>query len=388
MAKTPVNSDVANDIIGDNLDMNMDDLGGNPGEDTFTSENDITEDDMPDTGQRQRQDDTGIDDGDVTHTRNRDQQERREERPDVRQQRQNTQERDQQRQERQQRPIPRRAEVQPDARGNLVDREGRVVATAGREARYYQEAARLTRIHEQQRHANAEVTSRLNRALELGNQILNENEQFKAQEKQYADLNLQPQERLQALSLASRAKTEPLVVIKELLTMATMRGIDLGQLGVPDGAKFDPASIVKLVQAEIQNGMRPVRDLTTRQTNAETQRTQAEQAQNQTNRETESFFNENIEARPYMPLFQQLYGYPEFQNYSLREMWLTIQKNLAERRASGQSNTLPNARERRNLPNSRFGQSPPQRRDDVDDHGMMPASSSIEDIVRSALNAS
>jgi hypothetical protein len=66
----------------------------------------------------------------------------------------------QKRQEQQQpQRIPSSAEVRPDAKGNLVDARGNVVARAGKEARFYQQAANVTRqMQSFQAQAQAHVT--------------------------------------------------------------------------------------------------------------------------------------------------------------------------------------------------------------------------------------
>jgi hypothetical protein len=279
-----------------------------------------------------------------------------------------TQTRQQERQPRQQeprqrdelRPIGPNAGIKADAKGNLINAAGQIVARAGKEARLYQQARRSDeRVQGLQAHAT-NVEQRLSRALEIANGLVSENDQYKARESQIQKFGLSSEEHLEALTLYAQNKTNPTQFIKNLLTRAAARGINVneimgggGQFGQPGG--FDPSQIAAVLKEGLEAGLAPVRTLAETQQQERERLTQDAQAQERTRNEVQDFFNKNVEARPYMKVFTQVLADPQFQHMSLGEIWLRIQLNQARRgNGSGlRQNPRQNPQQRRGIPSGR-----------------------------------
>lgn len=280
----------------------------------------------------------------------------------------------------QQKPFPKHAEVKPDSRGNLVDATGRVVAKAGREARYYQDAFKARNAFNQLNGQHQETSTRLNRAIEIGQKLVDEVEQYKQREATLKEFNVTPDEQLQAYQFVAMAKRDPIAAIKGVLTLAAARGIDLKELGMPGGA-MDMKSITDLIRNEIGQVTKPITDQQRQQQETQQRNDQAAETQRKTNEEVQSFFARNPEARPYIDIFQKMYEDPSLQNMSLGEAWARLQLHLARQPRSNPQNT----QRRRAIPNSRGFNNQPMTDNDGSDLGMAPVSTSFEDIVRSVL---
>lgn len=250
--------------------------------------------------------------------------------------RQPDQGRQQQRQP-QQRPFPRTAEVKPDARGNLVGRDGQIVAKAGKEARMYQDTQRARRDLATAT-ANVEsVQGRLNEAVEIGQRLLTENNAFKAQQKQIKDFGLEPSEQISAIQLFLDLKKNPGDTLKRMLTRAAASGITIDNLSPRGGpAGFDPASLLDTIRGEISKALNPL----TERSAAEKQEQERQQAEAQQRRQIEqdvkTFFEQNPEAVPHAPVFQRLLGQREFAGMTLGELWAKIQLRMHQLRDGSQ----------------------------------------------------
>jgi hypothetical protein len=165
---------------------------------------------------------------------------------------------------------------------------------------------------------------------------------------------------IEAGQLFKQAQVDPIGVLKNLLTRASLSGIDISQLGVPGGS-FDPKGIADLVRREIQQNIAPVQQYATtqqqRQQENETQSQYLRQAETQVN----SFFGQTPEAVPYMHIFHAVLQQPQFQNMSLGAIWDKVQLHLMRngvdpRRAPSRSQRQrlsgqPPAQQQRSLPN-------------------------------------
>lgn len=329
------------DMVMDNL--GMDDTLNNPGEDTSDQDDYASENDDERVSHTENEDDA--DDLEPQPRRNQRQE------PDQRQARQPNQ------QQPQQRPVPRNAEVKPDAKGNLVDATGKVIAKAGFEARMYQDLHKsrgeLVRAQAQK----TEAEGRVARAVEIGQGLHTENVQLK---ERIANLSgtkfgLNDGEQIQAMQLAQKAKTDPAAAIKEMLTMAAARGVDLTKIGIAPGG-VDTAAMMNLLRQEIQSQMAPLQQ----RTQQENQQRQTEQQQREANaqveREVVDFFNANEDAKPHADIFVKvLERYPKM---TLGEVWARLQLNMIQNANPRDQNSQlarrnQNPVARRNLPAGR-----------------------------------
>lgn len=236
--------------------------------------------------------------------------------------------------------------VRPDNKGNFVDANGRVLARAGAEARLYKTAHQAKQQADRATRERDEINTRLNKAIEIGQELYRENEQLRARDEQFKSLGLEPHELLDAAQLAAEAKRNPGDVIKKLLTRAAASGMDLSSLGLQGGV--DPKSLLDMVRTEITNLTKPVQERTAREQQEERQRREEQQASEQVQREVQAFFTDNPQARPYVAVFQAVLRQPQFQHMTLGEVWARIQLNLLKTQR-GQNGT----QRRPSLPNGR-----------------------------------
>lgn len=243
-------------------------------------------------------------------------------------------------------------DVKADRNGNLINRQGQIVARAGREARLYQQSFkdRATRLQAQE--TAADLEGRLGQAIDIGTEALNKIETLEAQLSESSgtakQLGLSQSETVEALQMFALGKTNPVDLLKKVLTRATVAGIDLKTLGLQTGS-FDLKSLQESLLAKIDERMTP---LVERQ-KTEKEQQQREAADNQRRdkvaAEVTGFFRQNREAQRYMPVFKQVLQNPRFKTMSLGEIWARIQLNVVR---SGRSNPRNS---RRSLPNGRGG---------------------------------
>jgi hypothetical protein len=226
-----------------------------------------------------------------------------------------------------------RADFRQDKRGNLVDsRTGEIIARAGSEARIYQ------RVHKQAtdyiRSAAQNVQSalqqergKLDRAVEIGMGFERELSELRGTFQQINAYNLPKEHLIEAAGLYHQAQTDPVGVLKNLLTRAALSGIDITQLGM-DGNQFDTKTLLDMVRKEIAEGIQPVRQFT----DSQLQERQNQQVESQYLRKAETqvqeFFTKNKEAGPYVHIFHGVLQQPQFQNMTLGEIWDKIQLHL------------------------------------------------------------
>jgi hypothetical protein len=248
--------------------------------------------------------------------------------------------------------IPSSAEVRPDARGNLVDAKGNVVARAGKEARFYQQAANATRqMQAYQAQAEAHVsdlTNRLQRAVEIGREVYGRLETMQAQNKQMQQLGISPQEQLEAMQLAAMSKTNPIQALRQILTRAAANGIDLTELGLQGGV--DAKSITDMLKQQIAQEMQPLRQRTEAEQRQQQQQAAQARAFGDAKVHVANFFAQNPDARTYLPVLDAvLQKHPQM---TLNEIWAKLQLFLVQRQ---QQERAPEARTRQRgaFPNGR-----------------------------------
>lgn len=226
-----------------------------------------------------------------------------------------------------------RTSFRQDQKGNLVDpRTGEIIAKAGSEARIYQ------RVHKQasdylraatgniQNQMNAE-RQKLNRAVEIGLGFEKELSSLKGFVNQINAHELQKDQILEATAYYKQAQTDPIGVLKSLLTRAALSGIDISQLGM-DNNSIDPKSMVDMIRKEIQQGIAPVRQYTNQQQQERESKQVESQYLQKAERQVNDFFGRVKEAIPFTHIFHAVLSQPQFQHMSLGEIWDKVQLHL------------------------------------------------------------
>jgi hypothetical protein len=244
-----------------------------------------------------------------------------------------------------------RADFRRDAKGNLVDpRSGEIIARAGSEARIYQ------RIHKQAtdyirgasgriQGALAEERGKLNRAVEIGLDFEKQANEAKQQLQKLNAFELQHDQLIEAGQLYKQAQSDPVGVLKHLLTRAALNGIDISQLGF-DSNQLDSRSILDTVRQEIAKGVKPVQDYAA-QRQQETEKTQVEQKYlDEAKTQVEGFFQSTPAAVPFMSIFHAVLKQPQFQQMSLPSIWDKLQLHLM-RKGIDPHNPQPQQRQQR-----------------------------------------
>jgi hypothetical protein len=363
-----VDQNAANELVRENFGLTADDLGMNPGEDSIFSDNDSNPDDLDDAGGDNNNlgsdENSNVGDDPLFEAS-------QEKQVPVQQQQTPPQSR-----------IPQSAEVKVDGKGNLVNRQtGQIVAKAGAEARMYQ---KLHKTEANYRHLEAQhndVTTRLNKAIELGTGLYNRLQEIQQSQAATAPktFGLSDAEAIEALNFAKEAKVNPVGTIQKLLTKAASSGIDLTSIGL-SGGNFDPKSLLDLVRGEINNAMNPLKERSQRETAQEQAQREANERSEQATRDLNSFLSANPEAREYLPVFAKVYERPEFQHMSLGEVWAKLQLNLLRR----QGQQRPPNRQQNRRPGVPSGQRSAPR-GTPQNSGLASVDTSYEDIVRDLL---
>jgi hypothetical protein len=226
-----------------------------------------------------------------------------------------------------------RATFRQDQKGNLLDtRTGELIARAGSEARIYQ------RVHKQAsdyiRAATGNIQNqmqgerqKLDRAVEIGLGFEKELSELKGFVGKLNAFDLKREEFLEAAQYFKQAQSDPVSVLKNLLTRAAMSGIDISQLGF-DPKGLDPKTIVEMVRKEINQGIEPVKQYTAQQQKAQEERQTESQYLQKAERQVSEFFGRTKEALPFTGIFHAVLSQPRFQNMSLGEIWDKIQLHL------------------------------------------------------------
>lgn len=332
-----VNQGVANEVLSESLGLNMDDLGANSLEDmenNLESDDDGEGDEDLDLNEPNEPQDLINDDDDdglsVTHTR---QQQRQPQNQNRQQQRQPNQQRQQQQ--------PRnwnqsQLKTTMDKRGNILGPDGKVVAFAGREARLFNSHHQLrgdfTTLQTTAQNAQRDLTTRLNKAIEIGQNAVQQIQRLNSQGNFATEYGLNEAQIRESLAITKQSLTDPIGAIKTLLTRATARGIDLTTLGLQPGG-FDTKSLLDLIKEEIKNGTKPVQDFNQRTQQTDQQRRELDQATNDAKAELQSFMANNPGAENYLHIFNAAFQNPDpaINRMSLGEIWARTQLNLMQR---------------------------------------------------------
>lgn len=384
MAPRDVNQNVAENVVRDSLGLSSDDLGMD--RDDIFADLDLEGDDLPgddndDTLQLDQPDADDVLETDQNELQSRQQQQQPRPKPDDL---------------RVSHTDEFKLDGKPnyDKKGNILGKDGKIIATAGREARMFTSLHQAReRISTVQREANTQVTAmrtNLEKAVQIGTTLAQRLTVIQEVGQAHTRLGLNDTELQQALELAAAFKKSPTEAIKTILTRASASGIDLTTLGLQPGG-FDPKSLVDLIRSEMGTLTKPIlerQQQETAQQQVERERNEAVQASSQ---ELSTFLDTNPDAKPFLPAFQKIYEQPQFAKMSLGEVWARIQLNLLRRQNENpgdQRRRSPNSQQRqqRRMPNGR-GSPPDQGRDrQQPDNGLAPVETSYEDIVRQVLS--
>lgn len=279
--------------------------------------------------------------------------------------------------------LPQSGQIKADARGNLVDGTGQIIARAGKEARLYQTAINVTneyrKLQGTHRTVTGDLNTRLQRAVEIGQELNSRIEAFEARNQQITQLGVSPQEQMQAMQLAARAKTDPIGTLKFILTQAAANGIDVSQLGMQGGADFK--ALAEVFRTELQNGMQPLKQRTELEQRQEQERTKTAREQTEALGYVKSFFAQNPDAQQFVPVFHGV-----LQNHpgtSLDAIWARIQLNL-ERQQRVQPQGDGGRTRRRGAPNGRGRL--PEGQNNNSRGRMAPVGQTYEQVTRGVLD--
>ncbi len=279
-----------------------------------------TDDDDQDQSQQQTQDDDSSSDDDQQLDTNEDEQ-----RPRLNDLRPRVSHTEQQNRQQQQQPRPV-GQFKADAKGNIVAQDGKVVARAGREARLFTQAHNDRRAAQLAKTEMTQMETRLQRAIQIGKDIHAELEQLKNEKQQLHNAGLTPQELMQAASNYRDYKTDPISFAKKLLTRIAADGKDITQLGMQPGGGLDPAALLGIIRQELAQYTKPLADQRAREADEDKRKREDTEAQERVNRQVSTFFINNPDAEPYVPVFEQ--ALQKFPDMSLGEIWARIQLNL------------------------------------------------------------
>lgn len=237
-----------------------------------------------------------------------------------------------------------------DRKGNIVDKNGRVLAPAGVAARLYRKAYRAERTATHLHNSNQDLNRRLQKAIDIGTKALDDLEALEREGTGLPaakDLGLNASEQLEALQLFHLGKTNPTELLKKVLTRATVSGIDVKSLGLQGG--IDAKALAETILTEIRKDLKPVQELTAQQKRQQDDAASLEQRKQAVTEQLESFFSANPGAQRFMPIFLKVYENPQFRNMPISEAWARIQLNFMRR--SQQRRSDP--RNQRSRPNGR-----------------------------------
>lgn len=373
-----IDNNAAQGIVQENFGLTADDLGMNPREDSFLNQNDDLDIENDDIGGTQDLRDGENDDLTVQNVPQESAEDDLFLKPAQQQQHQQ--------QQPQPKPLHHKAEVYVDKKGNLVSKStGKIVATAGREARLYQDLHKSKQSYVAMQAQYADQESRLNKAISIGQELFDRLKTAQTQQTEYSPekYGLNGAEAIEALNFAKEAKQNPVETIKKLLTKAAASGIDLTSIGL-SGGNFDPKSLMDVVRGEIDKAMNPLRERSARESEQERQTREQNERDEAAKSTLTKFLGDNPEAREYLPVFQRIYQQPQFQNMSLGEVWSRLQLNLMRRQQQASNQRPANQRNSRQLlPNGR--RMPPMNVRGREE--LAPVSMDYNDIVREILGS-
>jgi hypothetical protein len=241
--------------------------------------------------------------------------------------------------------LPPTAEVHADHKGNLVNEYGQIVARSGKEARLYQDLHKTKGQAQTLQGQLQDVSGRLRKAVEIGQGLHRELQQVRSQQDAVKQFGLEQGEVLTAFRLFKELRDNPKEALKNILTRAATNGINITELGLQGGV--DPKSLVDMIKQEIGQAVNPLKERTEAERRVAAQRQQDQTRLGEIQSEVDGFFNQNPEAKQYLPVFTQTIK--QFPGMSLGEVWARIQLHFERNPQSRRNQNSP----RRSLPQGR-----------------------------------
>jgi len=217
-----------------------------------------------------------------------------------------------------------------DKAGNLTDDAGNIIATAGLSRTNYE---RLKNEGRSQRKAATDLA--------IANASLAD--KFKGLYNEYQEMSKGQTDPIQnivketgfstdeargALDIIKQYKTDPIAAIKNMLTQAKMRGINISEIGANISA--DPAQMTQAMEQMLEKRLGPI----TTQSEESNRRRVAEQ-------QSSDFIQKYPDSVPYIEYVAQ--AKTQFPEMSLDEIWLRIRgqlENSEQKRPQQQNNTM------------------------------------------------
>lgn len=281
------------------------------------------------------------------------------------------------------------APVEADKAGNLVNKEtGKIVARAGREARYYQNASNARRQAAQHQERVRDTESKLSKTIGIATNLDTQLKVLQGHQAAVTQLGIQPQDQLVALRLFKDLKDNPVATIKGILTRAQTRGITMDQLGLgaAGGGGFDAKTLADLVNEKITAALGPIQQRVNLASEQDQRAQQDQQAKDAAMQEVNTFFDTNPEASKYASVFSGLMADPKYAGKSLGELWANIQLTLRDRQPR-QQQRFTNGQQRRQTPLR--GRMPTSRRappNQGNDDGLAPVNQEYGDILNGIMD--
>lgn len=362
-------------MVFDNLGLSSDDLGMGDNEDV--SLQDDASDDSQDDDQH-----LGPDDGDDLSSELDRFEQSRQRQPDQRRQRDRSGLDNLASKGR----LPKTAEVKPDGKGNLVNAQGQIVARAGKEARFYQDRVKAQKDLTTTQLRVTDLSSKLQRAVEIGKGIHAELSKLQAANEQISKLGVKPEQMMLALSLFRDLDQKPAETLRKLLTRAQANGIQVqdqggGGNGNQNGSMglfgSNQPALAEVITEAVSKQLAPFQELLKGQQTNEAARQKDQQSQQEVQNEVNQWFMTNPDALEYAPVIQRMLQNPANRNRSLGELWLEIQLNLSRRGGVQRGNGTPR---RGRAPMAGRGM-PPEGNSD-----MAPVNETYDSIIRDVMN--
>jgi hypothetical protein len=206
-----------------------------------------------------------------------------------------------------------------DAKGNLVDSDGNVIATTGKSRHSFE---RLKKEGRRQRNIASEATlktmelSKQFKSLYDESQEIAKNGYSNPVQSIVKDSGVTETQAKMGLQLMKDYKQDPINAIKKLLTQAKIDGIDVGKIGA--NISVDPA----MLRESVQQMFKDQQEANKPQATEATQQEQAAQV-------ARDFLSNNPDSRPYVQTIVD--AKTKFPNMSLEEVWHRVKIEIDKR---------------------------------------------------------
>lgn len=225
-----------------------------------------------------------------------------------------------------------RGKFDENNRRDLVDRNGNVIAKAGKERKLFTD---LRNGYARERAANIKLAKTLVETVKEMKTLYTRYKTLRDSRPAGDALGLSTTEQQDAMNLMALAKSDPLTALKRVLTMAHLRGIDLKTLGVQ--GPLDPAAVAQHV-ARLQAEEAAKQQ----KTQADREKEQRDDRNLQVQKELADFLDRNRDARGVDGRGRPLVEYViqakiQYPQMTLDQIWFEIKRGAqrARRRPNG-----------------------------------------------------